>query len=194
MNYNDKLKDKRWLRKREQLYARANNKCQSCGTATNLTVHHGYYQFKTDPWEYPDDSLWVLCWPCHERVQAALVEIHQHIGHVHPDYYPDVLHAVEPELHELIHGITKNELAEIILSEKEEYSHQYEDYVAQIFSSSDLCPTRAYELENVLRDRYPGIDVSVEEVDRGRDALTSVDGPDIDIAKQIQDWSNKWSE
>ena len=194
MCYREKLKDERWLRKRQQLLAKANYKCRSCGIDSNLTVHHGYYQFKTDPWDYPDDSLWVLCWPCHERAQATLVEIHRHVGHVHPDDYPIVLKAVEPQTHELIYGITKSELAEIILSEKEEHSHQYEDYVAHIFSSTDLCPTRAYELEGVLRDRYPGIEVCVEEVDRGRDAQTSVNGPDKEIERQIQYWCDKWNE
>ena len=32
-----------------------------------LHVHHSYYQHDLFPWEYPDNSLSVLCWSCHEK-------------------------------------------------------------------------------------------------------------------------------
>lgn len=32
-----------------------------------LHVHHTYYQHDLFPWEYPNDSLRVLCWSCHEK-------------------------------------------------------------------------------------------------------------------------------
>lgn len=34
----------------------------------NLNIHHEYYQEGKLAWEYPDDALITLCWPCHEKL------------------------------------------------------------------------------------------------------------------------------
>jgi|SRR5690554_598453 len=66
-SYSEKLKDKRWIKKRESVKRRAEYRCEDCG-ATNvvLEVHHCYYLFGYEPWEYPTGSLRCLCRNCHE--------------------------------------------------------------------------------------------------------------------------------
>ena len=69
LSYREKLMDERWLQKRQRLLDSRGQRCELCGCIGNLTIHHGYYRFKTDPWDYDNASLWVLCWPCHEKTQ-----------------------------------------------------------------------------------------------------------------------------
>lgn len=47
----------------------------------NLHVHHTYYQYKLDPWQYPTDSLQTLCWSCHEKLHKnEKVPVYDHNG------------------------------------------------------------------------------------------------------------------
>ena len=66
MNYLDKLKDKRWIKKRKRIIKRDGYKCTVCGSKKNLEVHHSFYygDFR-NPWEYPDESLLTACSKCH---------------------------------------------------------------------------------------------------------------------------------
>ncbi len=65
--YASKLKDERWIKKRELVKQRAEYKCEDC-CADNfpLEVHHCYYIYGYEPWEYPTDSLRCLCKSCHD--------------------------------------------------------------------------------------------------------------------------------
>lgn len=66
VTYSEKLKDPRWQKKRLQILERDKFQCQDCGhKGKTLHVHHKYYIFKKDPWEYPDDLLITLCEDCH---------------------------------------------------------------------------------------------------------------------------------
>ena len=65
-SYSDKLKDSRWLRKRTRILARCANRCEECGTAAGLEVHHCYYRYGREPWQYPDTALLALCRDCHK--------------------------------------------------------------------------------------------------------------------------------
>lgn len=65
--YSEKLRDSRWIEKREVVKQNAGNKCQDCGSKANLEVHHCYYQYGREPWEYSFDSLRCLCRKCHEE-------------------------------------------------------------------------------------------------------------------------------
>ena len=65
--YSDKLQDLRWQDKRNLVKSNAEYRCQDCGASTNLEVHHCYYQYGREPWEYPLDSLRCLCRNCHEK-------------------------------------------------------------------------------------------------------------------------------
>lgn len=65
--YSDKLKDKRWKTKRNRIINRCNGTCEDCGAHhVKLEVHHCYYRFGREPWQYPDGALLALCRSCHE--------------------------------------------------------------------------------------------------------------------------------
>lgn len=66
-SYADKLRDRRWQNKRDLVKSRAGYRCQDCGSTKNLEVHHCYYQYGKEPWEYPLDTLRCLCRDCHEK-------------------------------------------------------------------------------------------------------------------------------
>lgn len=66
INYSEKLRDKRWQEKRNLVKEKADFKCQDCGSYKNLEVHHCYYKYGLEPWQYPIDSFRCLCSSCHE--------------------------------------------------------------------------------------------------------------------------------
>lgn len=66
LTYSEKLRDVRWQNKRNTVKDKADFKCQDCGSSKNLEVHHCYYKFGLEPWQYPIDSLRCLCSNCHE--------------------------------------------------------------------------------------------------------------------------------
>lgn len=79
--YWELLRHPNWQRKRLEVLKREDFKCQVCGTEDQtLHVHHTYYEKGLAPWEYPDQSLKVVCEPCHERAQFALTELHRQMG------------------------------------------------------------------------------------------------------------------
>lgn len=69
MTYREKLKDARWLRKRNEILERDNYTCKgyNCPSPkkTLLEVHHLDYLPGIEPWEYPNDMLITLCGHCH---------------------------------------------------------------------------------------------------------------------------------
>ncbi len=77
MAYLDKLKDRRWQRKRLEIMQRDNWICTQCRNSDNsvqLHVHHKKYGWKdyfkripADPWECLDADLVSLCEPCHSN-------------------------------------------------------------------------------------------------------------------------------
>lgn len=75
-NYNDKLKDPRWQRRRLEILSRDNFTCQHCGDPkSTLHVHHLIYLKFTDPWEYEDDYLITLCLRCHKIEEGLRDEL-----------------------------------------------------------------------------------------------------------------------
>ena len=71
--YSEKLKDQRWKDKRKRILARSNNHCEECNTQAKLDVHHCYYRYGRQPWQYPDGAFLALCRNCHEkRAEAEL--------------------------------------------------------------------------------------------------------------------------
>lgn len=66
LTYSEKLRDQRWSDKRDTVKDKANYKCQDCGSEKSLEVHHCFYKFGLEPWQYPIDSLRCLCSNCHE--------------------------------------------------------------------------------------------------------------------------------
>ncbi|MCK6485020.1 MAG: hypothetical protein HUU22_07170 [Phycisphaerae bacterium] len=66
--YADKLTDARWKRKVDVVKAKAGRRCQDCGAiARPLEVHHCWYRYGLEPWQYPFDALRCLCRECHEK-------------------------------------------------------------------------------------------------------------------------------
>jgi len=66
MTYLEKLKDPRWQKKRLEIMQRDGFQCTCCGdTETEIHVHHSYYEFGKEVWEYPEESLFTLCSSCH---------------------------------------------------------------------------------------------------------------------------------
>jgi len=65
--YAEKLNDLRWQRKRSRILERCSGKCEECGSNTGLDVHHCYYRFGREPWQYPDIALLALCRDCHKH-------------------------------------------------------------------------------------------------------------------------------
>jgi len=67
LTYSQKLKDERWRNKRELVLERANRRCEDCKSKENLEIHHCYYKYGLEPWQYPLDALRCLCKICHQK-------------------------------------------------------------------------------------------------------------------------------
>lgn len=71
MTYTDKLKSPKWQRKRLETLQSADFKCQLCDHQEKpLHVHHPIYITGLDPWDYPTETLMVLCDECHTERQG----------------------------------------------------------------------------------------------------------------------------
>lgn len=65
--YLAKFKDPRWQKLRLEVFQRDDYTCQACyDTENTLHVHHTYYIYGNDPWDYPLDCFVTLCENCHE--------------------------------------------------------------------------------------------------------------------------------
>jgi hypothetical protein len=81
-SYAKKYADPRWRAKRTEILERDDHHCQGCmASDVTLHVHHRYYRWGNDPWDYPNDALVTLCEDCHEGetevrsdARAALIE------------------------------------------------------------------------------------------------------------------------
>lgn len=188
-NYRELQKDARYHQRRLQVIAAAGNRCQCCGTGEQLTVHHGYYKFKTAPWDYEPDTLWCLCWPCHEKRQQELVKLHKVVGSVHPNDYERLLPALRDGVFEARFGLTPAE-AELILTEirEERQAEDYSEYSVLLSACSDNAPTRAGEITALAERIFPRIAIEVRVSDSEPDANASVSGPRTEICSVISDW------
>lgn len=65
--YHNQLLDKRWIKKREQVFKLKGRKCSVCGATHNLQIHHLRYFNDKYAWEYKMKDLVVLCDSCHKR-------------------------------------------------------------------------------------------------------------------------------
>jgi len=69
--YREKFKDPRWQKKRLDILTRDSFSCQMCFSTENmLHVHHKFYEYGKDPWDYDDGVLTTLCDECHELESA----------------------------------------------------------------------------------------------------------------------------
>lgn len=84
--YNQLLSDNRWKAlsvklRRERPYCEL---CRKPDTDVTTQVHHGFYNRDLKPWEYPEESLWVLCEECHAAMDKVRREMAVLFGHLHP--------------------------------------------------------------------------------------------------------------
>ena len=65
MDYNEKLRDPRWQKRRLEIMERDNFTCRVCGRGINdgtpLNVHHKKYKKDKEIWEYSNNMLITLC-------------------------------------------------------------------------------------------------------------------------------------
>lgn len=70
LTYPEKLKDPRWQRLRLIKLELAGWACERCGDKEQtLHVHHAYYEWGKEPWDYDHYSLSVLCEDCHSEAE-----------------------------------------------------------------------------------------------------------------------------
>lgn len=75
MDYAKKLKDPRWQKKRLEILQRDEFSCRICGDEDNeLHVHHKFYIYGNDPWDYDNIHLITLCADCHENEEMEIKE------------------------------------------------------------------------------------------------------------------------
>lgn len=73
IQYQNKLKDPRWQKKRLEIFNRDNFTCTLCGDDKHtLNVHHTEYAKSGQPWDVDNSSLKTLCEKCHFEVEIAL--------------------------------------------------------------------------------------------------------------------------
>jgi hypothetical protein len=65
-SYSQKLLDPRWKIFRDSIVARDSKMCRKCQSEKHLEVHHCYYDFDKEPWDYNPLSLITLCSDCHD--------------------------------------------------------------------------------------------------------------------------------
>jgi len=75
--YQKKLLDPRWQKKRLVVLERDGWRCQICGDdESTLHVHHKYYG-NGEPWEIADEALVALCADCHDDETRCLKNAHR---------------------------------------------------------------------------------------------------------------------
>lgn len=73
MSYAKKLQNPLWQKKRLEILQRDEFKCLHCGCDDKeLQVHHRWYQFGKDVWDYPDTCFETLCFECHEYIEMCI--------------------------------------------------------------------------------------------------------------------------
>jgi hypothetical protein len=73
MEYSKKLQNPNWQRKRLEILQRDNFKCILCNSDNKeLHVHHRWYQFGKNIWDYPDNCFETLCFECHEYIETNI--------------------------------------------------------------------------------------------------------------------------
>lgn len=95
-SYKAKLKDPRWKAKRAKILARDNCQCQRCGDDESpLEVHHGYYVFGLEPWDYPDEALHTYCETCHKLADQQRILLNCRIGCLSFEAREELLSVIE---------------------------------------------------------------------------------------------------
>jgi 5-methylcytosine-specific restriction endonuclease McrA len=76
-----RLDPQAYERLRQSVLRRDGWRCQSCGTMSNLEVHHK--QFRSQSGEDSDENLITLCTECHNHIHNAATTRSEDIGRRH---------------------------------------------------------------------------------------------------------------
>ena len=91
-NYAEQVKDPRWQRKKNSILERDGYMCRNCGNDKNtLHVHHQYYEFGKNIWDYPDESLITLCEDCHKEITQLDKQIKEGLRKVEASYSKETI-------------------------------------------------------------------------------------------------------
>jgi hypothetical protein len=78
-DYERKLSDPRWQRRRLEIMQQRGWKCEICGDEKEeLNIHHPSYEDGANPWEYRDGSLKCLCRTCHTIMHLDQEKVKAH--------------------------------------------------------------------------------------------------------------------
>lgn len=73
MTYQEQLRHPLWQKRRLEVMASHDFKCEKCGDKeTTLNVHHKRYDYTLKLWEYPDHDLSCLCENCHSGLNCCI--------------------------------------------------------------------------------------------------------------------------
>lgn len=97
--YGEKLRDARWQKKRTHILKRAHHRCEDCNSKDNLEIHHCYYLYGFEPWEYPFDSLRSLCRECHEKRGLAEYILRGKIASLKTNELNSLIHLISTGLY-----------------------------------------------------------------------------------------------
>ena len=114
--YAEKFKDPRWQKMRLQIFKRDKWCCQICGNKENtLHVHHRYYEFGKDPWEYPPESLVTLCVTCHEEESCAMkYQMDALAKELKSKFFSSDIFSIAIGIYHMSEFLAPNEVAEIL--------------------------------------------------------------------------------
>ena len=68
-SYSELLRDPRWQKKRLEIMERDDFMCvHCCDDKSTLNVHHCFYKYGRNPWDYPNNALITVCEECHKEI------------------------------------------------------------------------------------------------------------------------------
>lgn len=140
LSYSDKLKDVRWQQVRLRIFDRDKFTCTQCGSKSEtISVHHGYYAFKTDPWDYPAETLHTVCETCHKLFEEVKAALYREIGQLSIQDMQELFRIVTtPENDVPFDPETAKETIMRWINATQPNHHQLRTYLNEKFASSSM--------------------------------------------------------
>lgn len=165
--YAERLKDPRWINLRNEILKERGILCQSpgCdGTSQRFEVHHGFYVWHLEPWEYEKETLWVLCQNCHDKAHYSQAVVHRQFALKGPGTWDLDAQSIEnaAEMDEQAQLDAMH--AELQRAEQEQADALWSlnsGYTVTIYQSPDAPNSAAVYIAERLEHDFPGINVSV---------------------------------
>lgn len=88
-SYKGKLSDDRWITFSNAVKEQRDHFCECCRQKKPiLNVHHVWYDWDKEPWEYNDDAVVVLCTQCHHELHVELQKFRRFVfRHLNPQTF-----------------------------------------------------------------------------------------------------------